>query len=108
PAAGVEGRTKHPLGSRHTLSSPPASENLNVVGSEILIRVRRAYAFAPRGDRRAAMTRIGRSDTAIVVPRPLEPATVAALRSLANRFGRADGTRKVALLHAAADGRLCD
>jgi hypothetical protein len=51
---------------------------------------------------------MGRSDTAILAPRPLEPATVAALRSVANRFGSADGARKLALLRAAADAPLCD
>jgi hypothetical protein len=33
---------------------------------------------------------------------------VAALRSMANRFGSADGARKLALLRTAAGGALCD
>jgi hypothetical protein len=43
-----------------------------------------------------------RSDTAILPPRQLEAATVTALRTVANRFGGADGARSLALLRAAA------
>jgi hypothetical protein len=49
-----------------------------------------------------------RSDTAILPPRQLEAATVTALRTVANRFGGADGARSLALLRAAADGALGD
>ena len=49
---------------------------------------------------------MGRGETAILAPRPLEAATVAALRSVANRFGGADGARKLALLRAAAEAAL--
>ncbi len=51
---------------------------------------------------------MGRGDTAIVAPRPLEAATVAALRSIANRFGSAVRPRKLALLRVAADTAICD
>jgi hypothetical protein len=51
---------------------------------------------------------MGRSDKAILAPRSLEPATVAALRSVANRFGSDDGARKLALLRAAADASVSD
>jgi hypothetical protein len=49
-----------------------------------------------------------RSETAMLATRPLDTATVDALRSVANRFGSADGARKLALLRAAADAALCD
>ena len=49
-----------------------------------------------------------RGETASSASRPLEAATVAALRSMANRFGSADGPRKLALLRTAAGGALCD
>lgn len=51
---------------------------------------------------------MGCGETAMLTPRPLEAATVAALRSVANRFGSADRARRLALLRAAADGALCD
>lgn len=49
---------------------------------------------------------MGRSKAAVSSPHPLEASTVAALRSTANRFDRADGTRKLALLRRAARGAL--
>jgi hypothetical protein len=51
---------------------------------------------------------MGRGGTAILAPRPLEAATVAALRSVANRFGSAERPRKLALLRVAADAAICD
>jgi hypothetical protein len=51
---------------------------------------------------------MGRGDTAILAPRPLEGATVAALRSMANRFGSVERSRKFALLRVAADAAICD
>jgi hypothetical protein len=49
-----------------------------------------------------------RSETAMLATRPLDTATVDALRSVANRFGSADDARKLALLRAAADAAICD
>jgi hypothetical protein len=49
-----------------------------------------------------------RRETAIPATRPLDTATVDALRSVANRFGGADGARKLALLRAAVGAPLCD
>ena len=49
---------------------------------------------------------MGRSETAISAPRPLEAATVAALRAVANRFGKANDARKLALLRAASGAAL--
>ncbi len=51
---------------------------------------------------------MGRSDMANLRPRQLEAATVIALRTVANRFGGADGARSLSLLRAAADGALGD
>jgi len=48
----------------------------------------------------------GRGQTAISAPRPLKAATVAALRAAANRFGKADAARKLALLCVASGAAL--
>ena len=56
----------------------------------------------------ARLKDMSRGETASSPSRPLEAATVTALRSTANRFGGADRARKLALLRAAAGGALCD
>ena len=49
---------------------------------------------------------MGGGETAISAPRPLLAATVDALRAIANRFGKAEDARKLALLHAASGAAL--
>jgi hypothetical protein len=56
----------------------------------------------------ASLTRMWRGETAISTSHPLDAATVAALRSMATRFGGADHARKLALLRTAAGAALCD
>ena len=51
---------------------------------------------------------MSRGETANSATRPLEAATVAELRAMANRFARADRARKLALLRMAAGSDLCD
>ncbi len=51
---------------------------------------------------------MSRGETASSASRPLEAATVAELRSMANRFGNADRASKLALLRMAAGSALCD
>ena len=60
----------------------------------------------PRNPRDDDSTLVERGETAVLTPRPLEAADVAALRSVANRFAGADRARKLALIRGAADTTL--